>query len=73
MTGNLVYASIDGNSSTGLNSLEDAIEISGVLEYTISKGAVFSWFAGTLIPSFEDSTVNDDPAYGTYGRLEIKF
>lgn len=73
VTGNLMYASIDGNSSEGVESIEDAIEISGALEYTISKGAVFSWYAGTLIPSFEDSSVNDDPAYGTYGKLEVKF
>ncbi|NQS71278.1 MAG: hypothetical protein HQQ73_03835 [Desulfobulbaceae bacterium] len=73
LTGNLVYASVDGYSNTGLDSLESAIEVSGVLEYTISKGAVFSWFAGTLIPSFDDPTVEDDPAFGTYGRLQLKF
>lgn len=73
VTGNLMYATVDGWSSEGLESLEDAIEISGVLEYTISKGAVFSWFAGALFPSFEDPTVNDDPAVGTYGRLQLKF
>lgn len=73
LTGNLVYASVDGFSNTGLDSLERAIEVSGVLEYTISKGAVFSWFAGTLIPSFDDPTVEDDPAFGTYGRLQLKF
>ena len=73
LTGNLVYVSVDGYSSEGLDSLERAIEVSGVLDYTISKGAVFSWFAGALFPSFEDSTVNDDPAVGTYGRLQLKF
>lgn len=73
LTGNLVYASVDGFSNTGLDSLERAIEVSGVLEYTISKGAVFSWFAGTLIPSFDDPTVEDDPAFGTYGRLQLEF
>lgn len=73
LTGNLVYASIDGNSNEGTDSLEDVIEISGSLEYSISKGATFSWYAGTLIPSFGDPAVEDDAAFGTFGKLEIKF
>ncbi len=73
LTGNLVYVSVDGYSNEGTDSLEDALEISGALAYTISKGATFSWYAGALMPSFSDPTVQDDAAFGTYGKLEVSF
>ena len=68
-----MYATIDNDASVGTDSLENALEVSAVLDYTISKGATFTWYGGVLIPSFEDSTVEDDPAVGTYGRLQVKF
>ncbi len=73
LTGNIVYATIDNDASVGTDSLENALEVSAVLDYTISKGATFTWYGGVLIPSFEDSTVEDDPAVGTYGKLQVKF
>jgi hypothetical protein len=78
LTGNVVYASIDawdegGGPLTSTKALDDALEVSGVMQYTISKGADFFWYAGYLQPSFEDSEVEDDAAFGTYAKFELKF
>ena len=78
LTGNLVYASIDawdegGGPVTSTKALDDALEVSGVMQYTISKGADFFWYAGYLQPSFEADDVDDDAAFGTYAKFELKF
>ena len=73
VTGIVAYASVDGNSKTGLGSLENAWDISGKVTYTISPGATFIWNIGMLTPSFEDPTVEDDPAFGTYGQIIVRF
>ncbi|MDX9834150.1 MAG: hypothetical protein RBT36_02915 [Desulfobulbus sp.] len=84
LTGNLVYASVsswdrvdkigtgDGPWTT-TPALDDAWEISGKMQYTISKGADFYWLAGYLAPSFDDSSIEDDGAFGTYAKFELKF
>ena len=90
VTGNLVYAHIDGDDgmiyrnrtaktlSRSGSVLKNAWEISGRLDYAISKGAEFTWFAGVLIPDFEDAVVraravDDDTVFGTYGEFRVKF
>ena len=73
LTGNIVYASINADGTKGKSSISDAMEISGALQYTISKGADFYWYAGCFIPSFDDPAYSDDPAFGSYGKLEVKF
>jgi hypothetical protein len=78
LTGNVVYASIDawdegGGPLTSTKALDDALEVSGVMQYTISKGADFFWYAGYLQPSFEADDVDDDAAFGTYAKFELKF
>ena len=78
LTGNLAYVSVDawdegGGPLTSTPALDDAMEISGKLQYTISKGADFYWLAGYLAPSFEDSALEDDGAFGTYAKFELKF
>ena len=84
LTGNLAYVSVDAwdtvnKSGTGdgpwttTPALDDAWEISGKLQYTISKGADFYWLAGYLAPSFENSELEDDGAFGTYAKFELKF
>lgn len=78
LTGNVVYASIDawdegGGPVTSTAALDDALEVSGVMQYTISKGADFFWYAGYLQPSFEADDVDDDAAFGTYAKFELKF
>ena len=74
----MAYVSVDawdkgGGPLTSTPALDDAMEISGKLQYTISKGADFYWLAGYLAPSFEDDEVEDDGAFGTYAKFELKF
>ena len=52
---------------------ERAVELSAGLRWSISPGASLAWFAGALIPSFEDPAVADDPALGSYAMLEVNF
>ena len=73
VTGNFMYADVDGFSEFGAQSLERLIEVSGVLDYTITKGVNFSLFAGVLIPSFSDPNWDDSPAVGSYARLMCFF
>ncbi len=75
-TGNLVYVSIDNPYAakpTGLNSMSEAWEVSGNMKYTISKGADFYWYVGTLIAEFDDGTFNDDSPWGTLAKFELSF
>lgn len=67
------YASVDGDSKTGLASLENAWELSARVTYSIMPGATFIWNIGMLTPSFEDPTVEDDAAFGTYGQIIVSF
>ncbi len=70
LTGNLAYAMVDAE-----DDVEDVdfFEISGKMAYTISKGATFSWYAGYLMPDFDDSSLEDDAAFATYGKFEVSF
>ncbi|WP_028580394.1 porin [Desulfogranum japonicum] len=70
LTGNLAYATVDAEAD---NADVDFFEISGVMAYNISKGATFSWYAGYLMPDFDDSTLEDDGAFATYGKFEVSF
>lgn len=71
--GIVAYASIDNESKTGTGSLENAWELSARVTYSIMPGATFVWNIGMLTPSFEDSAVEDDPAFGTYGQFIVSF
>ncbi len=85
LTGNLAYAEIDawGKTSEGpegawagtnnAEALDNAWELSAVLQYTISKGADVYFSAGYLSPEFEKSTLKDDGAFGALTRFELKF
>ena len=87
LTGNLVYADVsawdspgDGpgwtNSNTSI-AIENAWELSAVLQYTISKGMNVYVSAGYLDPSLEyvNSTLplEDDASFGTAARFELAF
>lgn len=64
------------SSTTAINNayaLDSAWELSAVLQYTISKGADVYFSAGYLSPSFENSALNDDGAFGALTRFELKF
>jgi len=93
LTGNLVYADIDAwkNVGDGPNSnsgsiegfnpdlgLENAWEISAVLQYTISKGADVYFSAGYLQPELENTVAGglapeDDGTFAAMTRFELKF
>jgi hypothetical protein len=79
LVGNFVWVNIDGNDNVAVDDkrLAKLMEISGSLTYVISKGADFTWKAGYLLPDFDGrldgAGVEDDGAFGTYARLEIKF
>lgn len=79
LAGNLVYVSIDTNDNAGITDprLANAWELSGSATYTISEGADFTWKIGYLQPDFDGRLdgvgVQDDGAFGTYGRFQIKF
>lgn len=86
LTGNLVYAEVDAWDSEGPDgdgpdtrsgalgaALDSAWELSAILQYTISKGADVYFSAGYLAPEFEDSTLEDDGAFGAMTRFELKF
>ena len=85
VTGNVVYAHIDGDDlldrwgTTKVGPIvENAWEISARLDYAISKGAEFTWFGGLLIPDFDGDAVrrygiDDDTVFGTYGEFRVKF
>lgn len=88
ITGNLVYADIDAWDSQGpdgegpytssgafMGPLDNAWELSAVLQYTISKGADVYFSAGYLKPEFDtdDPDTQDDGAFGALTRFELKF
>ncbi|MGI6657082.1 MAG: hypothetical protein ACOX5Z_09720 [Desulfobulbus sp.] len=90
LTGNLVYADIDTWSEYGdgpgfykANSkynymLDSAWEISGILQYTISKGLDWYLIAGYMDPDVEagpgyTGPVDDDATFAAYTKLELKF
>jgi len=86
LTGNLVYADIEAWDSRGPNgegpytssgaymgALDNAWELSAVLQYTISKGMDVYFSAGYLKPEFEYSEAEDDGAIGALTRFELKF
>ncbi|WP_028585387.1 hypothetical protein [Desulfogranum mediterraneum] len=79
LTGNLVYADIDGNDDLGITDprLANMYELSGVLKYAVSQGCTFSWYAGYLTPDFDGRLdavgVEDDGAFGTYAKFDVKF
>lgn len=69
-------ATADNAGVTGTDNslaLDSAWELSAVLQYTISKGADVYFSAGYLSPSFEDSALDDDGAFGALTRFELKF
>lgn len=79
VTGNIVYVNIDGNDDIDVtdNRLAKYLEVSGAVEYAISKGCTFSWYAGYLQPDYDGRLdgvgVEDDPAFGTYAKFDIEF
>jgi hypothetical protein len=75
LTGYLAYATIDSwtDGAKGANSLSDAWELSGILQYTVCKGADFYLSGGMLAPSFDDSTFSDDAAMGAMAKFELTF
>jgi hypothetical protein len=86
LTGNLVYADVDAWDSRGIDgdgpnadglsqtyALDNAWELSAVLQYTISKGADVYFSAGYLQPEFVDSDLDDDASFGALTRFELKF
>ncbi|MBV5316362.1 MAG: hypothetical protein JZU50_01000 [Desulfobulbaceae bacterium] len=91
LTGNIVYADVDPWTSAGdgpgfsggtnLAALESAMELSAVLQYTISKGMNLYLSAGYLDPSFEyinvtrttNPELQEDARWGTNARFELAF
>jgi len=82
LTGNIVYADIDAWSSVsdgpkggamGIKTLDSALELSAVLQYTISKGADVYFSLGMLDPDMEYSDAPDDTAFGALTRFELTF
>lgn len=79
LVGNFVWVNIDGNDNVAVSDerLAKLYELSGSLNYVISEGAEFYWAIGYLQPDFDGRLdgvgVQDDAAFGTYGRLQIKF
>jgi hypothetical protein len=80
LTGNLVYADADLNETEAtpdVRGVYDAVEISGVLQYAVSKGTTFSWYAGYLAPSFDGRAnaagLEEDGAFGTYAKFDVSF
>ena len=71
LTGNLAYFDIEASEGAGDGS---ALELSGVIAYQVSDGAVLSFTAGMV--DF-DATVGpvqfDDKIIGAYGKLEISY
>jgi|GEM_PF-1346540 len=68
---------------TTTEPLSNALEVSGILQYTINKGTDVFFSAGYLKPSFNNngtilsaatlSAYKDDPILGICTRLEVKF
>lgn len=95
LTGNLVYAEIDKWDTAPLTNglgggpyigtvaapLDNAFEVSVVLQYTLSKGTDLYFSGGYMKPSFDGQTwngtassyINDDALLGFATRLEVKF
>lgn len=52
-------------------------ELSGEITYKISDSTTFSWKIGALIPEltglYEGNVPEEDTAFGTYGRLQVRF
>jgi len=82
LTGNIVYADIDAWDSLndgplggqmGIKTLDSALELSAILQYTISKGADVYFSLGMLDPDMEYANAPDDTAFGALTRFELKF
>jgi hypothetical protein len=91
LTGNLVYADVDAWTATGdgpnfdgtapnILALENAWELSAILQYTISKGADVYFSAGYLKPSLERlnptvgvAALEEDGTFAAMTRFELKF
>ena len=58
---------------TAARALDNAWELSAILQYTISKGADVFLSAGYLKPEFDSPTAHNDGALGVASRLEIAF
>jgi hypothetical protein len=74
--GNAAWADIDGEYAADvLNRWAKVWEVSGEMNYTIVDGADFNVKAGYLQPDFDgDLTgIEDDGAFGAYGRLQVEF
>lgn len=71
---NTVAGNPSGNSALGLLGGDATMwELSGVLQYTISKGTDLFVSAGYLKPDFDNALLKEDAAFGALTRLEIKF
>jgi hypothetical protein len=55
------------------DALDNAWELSAVLQYTISKGMDVYFSAGYLQPEFEQAGRPDDAAFAALTRFELKF
>jgi hypothetical protein len=93
LTGNLAYADVDAWDDKGIDEegprttngglkypLDNAWELSAVLQYTISKGMDVYFSAGYLAPEFDGSIAfdgstfsEDDGTFGALTRFELKF
>lgn len=91
LTGNLVYFDVDPwtqagdgpgfRGGTNVIAMDSAWELSAVLQYTISKGAIVYFSAGYLDPSFEYINrntavvpgINEDGIFAGLTRVEIQF
>lgn len=68
LVGNFVYADVDSNTPVGLS---DLWEVSGMLQYNISRGANLQYRIGYLTPSYDNRA--DDSAFGTFAQFNISF
>jgi len=79
LAGNFVWVNVDTNDNAPIDSdrLAKAYEVSASAKYVISDGADFTVKMGWLKPDFDGRIdgigVQDDAAFGAYGRLAIKF
>ena len=79
LVGNFVWVNVDGPDEADIsdNRLAKLYEISGAAHYVISEGAEFAVKMGYLQPDFDGRLdgigVQDDGAFGGFGRLQIKF
>ena len=80
MQANFVFVAVDSDEQLDVDEVlyyERLYELSGELTYKLSDNTAFTWKIGALKPEltglYKGNIPEEETAFGTYGRLQIRF